>query len=513
MGLLITALRKIRQLGDPLVRDFTESAEEKMVKIANEVQEDDNDLFSKYVMDPFGRWLDRKGYLEILVGVDSYQKSVIDCYNYSAGHIRQICSQMRDYDRLYGQRMANCAHQADNVCRLAAALVECLDVDSKDYSSQQPISDRILWFRTHWIRDINGKQCQVSDVDSDAERRYRQESNRINISTEDVEDFCADSDSITLFEEYNDYVFEEAMDWGTLDIVFLAGGSVIYKGVEMTVDELLSLISKEGYSEKIVREQLNQIISSVISTERMCQTFLKDHDTAKETVESLISSYLKNEDNDSAFKSFVEAMGGMTAVKELASTCPELLDYLFSDYKKGLSIIEDIARTCDQSGTAELRAAVDRLRQEYSSKWMGLLHKTKDFSVDMISKLSKKEIEDWIKDEIGDTSVILTVLDIADVEGKVDGSHKLIALRQIASQLQDSYEDAIEKIRSGSYEEKDLEYAKNMFSMLKETTKSIYETYRDMCTDAGKQIWCNEQIAKIDRIQMNGYNGPWGFEN
>lgn len=513
MGFLITALREIRQLGNPLVRDFTESAEEKMVKIASEVQEDDNDLFSKYILDPFGRWLDKIGCLEILIGVDNYQKSIIDCYNYSAVNIREICSQMRDYDRFYGQLMATSAHQADNVCRLTAALAECLNVDSTDYSPQQPVSDRILWFRTHWIRDIYGEQCQVSDIDSDAELNYRLESNRINITEEEVVDFCSDSDSVTLFEEYNDYVFEEAMDWSALDIVFLAGGSVLYKGVEMTIDEFFSLLTNEGYFEKVVCEQLNQIISSVISAERTAQTFLKDYDTAKEAVESLISDYLKNEDNNSAFKSFVEAMGGMTAVKELATTCPELLDYLFSDYKKGLSIIEDIAKMCRQSGTAELRAAVDRLQREYSDKWEGLLYRTKDFSANMISKLAEKEIKDWIRDEIGDTSVIWTVLDIADIEDKVDGSHKLIALRQIAAHLQDSYEDAIEKIKSGSYEEKDLEYAKNMFSVLKETTKSAYETYRDMCTDAGKQIWCNKQIAKIDRIQMNGYNGLWGFEN
>lgn len=51
MGLLLTILRKIRRLDDPLVRDFTEDAEAEMVEIANDVNDGD-DLFSKYVTDP-----------------------------------------------------------------------------------------------------------------------------------------------------------------------------------------------------------------------------------------------------------------------------------------------------------------------------------------------------------------------------------------------------------------------------------------------------------------------------
>lgn len=512
MGVLIKALKKLRQLDHPIVRDFTEAAEEKMVKIAKEVLEDDYDLFSKYVTDPFGRWLDSMGYLEVLVGVDNYQKSVIDCYNYSAQNIEKICRQMRGYDGRYGQRVANYAHQADNVCRLTKALAECLDVNSADYTSEHPISDRIMWFRTHWVKGMDGERVQISELESDAERRCRDEYNHINITEDEIVDFCFDSDSMTIFEEYTDYIFDSEMDWGALDIIFLSTGTVIYKGVEMTIDELLSVLTKEGYSEKIVREELNKIISSVISADSTAQSFVKDHDAAKEAVESLISDYMKDKDKNSAFKSFVEAMGGVEAVKQLAKTCPEVLDYLFSDYSKGLEIIEDIAQTCQQSGSAEMRAAVERLRQEYDSKWKGLLHKTKDFSVDMISNLTKEGIEEWIKDEIGDTSVLLKVLEIADLQDKVDGSHKLIALKKLAYQLQDAYEDAIEKIKSGNYTQEDLDYAQNMFNMLKETTKSVYETYRDMCDDPSKQIWCNDQIEKIDRIGMHGFNGPYGFE-
>ncbi len=513
MGLLLKTLKKLGKLDQPLVRDFTEDAEEDMVQIANEVAEDDWDLFSKYVTDPFGRWLDKQGYLDLLVGVDNYQKNVIDCYNYTAQNIKDICDQMRRYDRTYGQKVANYANQADNVHRLTLALAECLDVNSSDYTPDHPISDRIVWFRTHWVKDINGELVQISELDSDAEKRYRDELNRIDISEDEIVDFCFDEDSITIFEDYTDYIFDEEMDWNAFDLVFLSTGTVIYKGVEYTVDELLSVLTNEGFREKMVREELNKLIASVISAESAHQTFMKDYDTAKEHMESLIDDYLEDEDKESKFKDFVEGMGGITAVKELLETCPEVLDYLFTDYEKGLQIIEDIEKTCDYSGSEEMRAAIARLKEDYNNKWIGLLQKTKDFSVDMITEISKEGVEDWIKDEVGDVSVLLTVLEIADMETKVDGAHKLIALRSIVYELQDAYEDAIAKIKAGNYTEDDLNYAKNMFNMLKESTKSVYETYRDMCADdPSKQIWCNEQIRKLENMQMNGFNDSYLFE-
>lgn len=82
----------------------------------------------------------------------------------------------------------------------------------------------------------------------------------------------------------------------------------------------------------------------------------------------------------------------------------------------------------------------------------------------------------------------MSILDIAGMEAKVDASHKLIALRKVADELQDAYEDVIEKIRSGNYTEADINSAENLFNMLKETTKSVYKTYRDMCDDLTKKL-------------------------
>ncbi len=500
MGLLLTILRKIRRLDEPLIRDFTEDAEAEMIEIANDVNDSD-DLFSKYVTDPIGRWLDKKGYLEILYGLERYQEGVIDCYNYSAQNISKICSQARHFDSLYGQTVADCANQGENVVFLVKNLAECIDVRSKQYDDNEPISQRLLGF---FGKEFDGKRVAV--VAGDADQLHDNDLKKIDFSEEDIVCFCYDSDNITLFEDYTDYIFNQEMDWGALDIVFLATGTVIYKGVEMTIDALIGILSKEGYHEKLVREQLNILISSVISAESSAQTVMKEYETAKETVETLMEQYFDDEDENGAFKSFVEAMGGITAIKELAMTCPQLLDYLFSDYTKGLEIIEDIAKTCDRAGSTEMRTAIDRLREEYQSKWKGLLHKTKDFSVDMISVLSQKGIEEWIKEEIGDTSVLLTVLDITGMEDKVDGSHKLIALRKIVYEFQDAYEDAIEKIKSGNYTEEDITYAENMFNMLREATKSVYETYRDICNDPSKQIWLNEQIENLERMSMRIYS-------
>ncbi len=483
-----------------------------MAKIADEVMDDDYDIISKYVVDPVGRWLDRLGYLELLTGASNYQREVIDCYNYTSTNIREICSQMREYDSRYGQYISNYANQADNVYRLTAALAECLDVNSSEYSSEDPVSNRITSFGSKWVKGSDGNLVRISDLRSSTELAYRNEYNSINLTNDEIVEFCNNSNSVTLFEDYTDYIFDIEMDWGALEIVFLSAGIVLYKGVEITVDELLSEFTQEGYTDKIVREELDKIISSVIETNSTVQTVVKSHDMAVETVESLISDYMEDENKNSTFKSFVEAIGGMSAVKELAETCPELLDYLFSDYSKGLEIIENIAETCDISGSSEMCNAIDRLRQEYSSKWIGLLQKVKDFSIDTITSLAKKDIEEWIKDEIGDTSVLLSVIDITRLEDKTDCWQKLVVLREIAYQIQDGYEDAINVVRSGNYTEEELTYAENMFNMLKQITTSVYETYRDMCDDPSKQIWCNEQIAKISRISMEKTNESLEFK-
>jgi len=512
MDLKIKILHKLERLDNPLVRDFTESAEEDMVQIANDALEADNDLFSKYVIDPFGRWLDRMGCLDLLLGVDNYQANVIDFYNYSAEHIRTICRQVRSYDTQYGRRMADYASISDSVVRLTAALADCLDVNSTEYDPSLTIPERIGRYYSKWVENAEGDACRVSDIEMDV----RGEHNQIQISEpteEDVRFHCGQPESVTMFEEYTDYIYDEGLDWGAIDIVLLAGGTVIYKGVEMTLDEAIGLLSQEGYSEKLVRQQLDSIIASVISAENTATTFMKDYATATEAVESWIKAYLDDENADSDFKKFVENMGGITAVKELAKKSPQILDYLFTDYKKGLEILDTIDETCHFYGCEEMRYAVTTLRQDYDNTWIGMLRKTKDFNEDMITELTKKGLKDWIKEECEDASVLMSVLDSTGVEDKVDGYHKLLALRKVEQELQTAYKASIEKIQSGEYEESDVTAVNNMFKMLRETTKNIYTTYRDMCEDdPGKQIWCNQQIEKLESMRVGSSNHTCYYE-
>lgn len=496
MGFFLDTLRKLNQLGNPLVRDFTPDAEAEMVQMAWDVAEDDADLVSKYITDPFGRWLDSMGWLDILYGVENYQRNVIDCYNYSAENISKICDQMRSHDRYYGQIIANNWHQSNNVCILLENLVECLNPNSSKYEPARPISDRLFW--------AGGGDEKVRH---ETEMAYRSESNKRIITDDDVVEFCSDSDSMELFQSYTDYIFDEAINWNSLDLAFVTAGVVIYKGVEMTLDEAIGLITKEGHSEKLVRKQLDAIISSVISTENSASRFMKDHDTAKQAVEGLIKDYLSDENKNSTFKQFVEAMGGITAVKELVKTSPELIDYLYSDYSQGLEILDNIAQTSDRSGCTEMRAAIERLREDYNSKWTGTLHKVQEFSEETIKSLSQKGIDDWIEEEFGDSSILMTVLDATGLEDKANGYHELLALRKVESELQSAYQEAIAVINSGTYTDADISAAKNLFEMLRETTKTIYETYRDMNTaNPSKQIWCNEQISKLEKMGIHGYN-------
>ena len=493
---LVEALHKFMQLDNPIVRDFTEDAETEMKRIAWEVADADNDLVAKYITDPFGRWLDSMGLLDLLMGVDNYQRNLIDCYNYSAENIEAICRQLRNYDNYYGQQIAACQRQSNNVCLLLENLVECLNVNSTKYEAIRPISHRLFW-----------SGAGDEKIGYETEMEYRRLSNNKIVTEDEVVAFCSDPDSAELFQSYTDYIYEDAINWGTLDLVFVTAGVVIYKGVEMTLDEALGLITKEGHSEKIVREQLNAIIASVISAESFASGVMKDHETAKQVVEGLIKDYLSDKDNNSAFKQFVEAMGGITAVKELAETSPELIDYLFTDYSQGLEILDNIAQTSDRSGCVEVRSAIDRLRDDYNSKWTGTLHKVQEFSEETIKSLTQKGIDDWIEEEVGDTSILMTVLDATGLEDKADGYHKLLALRKVESELQKAYQEAISVVNSGTYTDADISAAKNMFEMLRETTKTIYETYRDMNpTDPSKQIWCNEQIFKLERIGLDGYN-------
>ena len=92
---------------------------------------------------------------------------------------------------------------------------------------------------------------------------------------------------------------------------------------------------------------------------------------------------------------------------------------------------------------------------------------------------------------------------MADIEKPVDAAHKLLALRKIESDLQKEYAEAVRTIRSGTYTEDDLKKVDNLFQMLKETTKDIYSTYKDMCIDdPDKQVYIDQQLDRLSHLRM-----------
>lgn len=517
MGLINTIkniVLYINGMSSPLVRDFTKDAEEKMIEISQRMNKYEN-AGDVYVSDKLGRWLDQKGYLQLLSRVNQYQNRVIDYYNYGKSEIQKICTQARDCDSEYGKKISLCAEQARRVSKLLDELAECLDTESDSYDSKQSVYDRLFWFNNHYIKDTDGKQKRVGDISDEMSKMY----NRMlpdRIEKEDYIDFCNSEESMKIFEEYTDYVYEEIDKKGALDIVWTAAGTVYYKGVEMTIEEFIGLITNKGYMDNLVYDNLKEIISSMIDRTSVCENFVKDHSVAKESLEKLLEKYLKDIENNKGvnesdkvtqrFGMFINYLGGIAVVKELMETCPQLLDYLFTDYSEGLELIEQVERSCEQSGSKEMRSAVKRLHDEYENKWMGILNSGLDFSEKMLYKLTDQGVKEWVKDNIGDYSVLGTLLDATEMKNDIDAEHKMVALRKVYSDLQEAYEEAVENIRLGKCGEEDFKYLDNMFEAMKKIEITIYETYRDMCIgDPQKQIYLNEQIVKLDKMTIKNY--------
>jgi hypothetical protein len=176
------------------------------------------------------------------------------------------------------------------------------------------------------------------------------------------------------------------------------------------------------------------------------------------------------------------------------------VDYLFTDYSKGLEILDNL-ENCACS--VEMSKAIQKLQSDYNEKWKGILRSTADMSEDALVKVTDKKLKEWIKEKAGDSSVLFSVLDIADIEKPVDAAHKLLALRKIECDLQREYAEAIETVRSGNYTEDDLKKVDNLFNLLKETTKDIYTTYKEMCIDdPDKQVYINQQLDRLSHLRM-----------
>lgn len=202
MGLLVDGMKKINSITKPLCRDFTTLAEERLIKIANEV-DDSDDWFAQNVKDRFGRWLVKKGWLEFILDSNDYQKLVIDCYNMNFKAVEMIFDNCRELDSSYGQKIATHNGQAEVALLLLGDLAERINPESTQFDA--PVDYRIEWFSAEWIRKDN-ENLKIDDLRSELDIYFNQHQ-PYKYSDEDIEYFCNQSDSAEVFSDYSNYIF------------------------------------------------------------------------------------------------------------------------------------------------------------------------------------------------------------------------------------------------------------------------------------------------------------------
>lgn len=507
MGLLVDGLKKIKSITDPFCRDFTELAEERLVKIANEV-DDSDDWFSTNITDRFGRWLDKKGWLEFITDSNGYQKQVIDCYNMNFKVIEMIFDNCRSLDSTYGSRISSYNSRAEKGLILLEDLAERINPNSTAFD--RPVDERIDWYISGWIRKDN-ENIKISDLRSELNSLYYQHQ-PYEYSDTDIEYFCNQSDSSEVFSDYSDYIYLEELDYGTLE----ATGMVVFMGVEITKDEITSIMTGEGFAEKQARENLSSLINSIISADDNAEGFIKDHEYAKECILKYIELTEKNDKEEfekqfpnyeySAWEKFVQFAGGIDVVKAMAENCPEYIDYLFNDYSKGLKIINSLEALCGDNISEEMKGAIETLKTEYSEKWDGLMNKLWDDGMKFAADQGTDAIKKWIKENIPEYSILSSLLEMSGGQEVTEAYSKLLSLQTIANDTRTAFEAAVAKVQGGEYTSEDLKTVENLFNLLKQTHITIYESYRDMCVDDPmKQVYANEQIERLNKMTMNNY--------
>lgn len=291
---------------------------------------------------------------------------------------------------------------------------------------------------------------------------------------------------------------------------------VIFMGVEITKDELTSLMTGEGFAEKQARKNLSSLINSIISADDNIEGFLKDHEYAKECVLKYIELQEKHDKEEfekqfpnyeySAWEKFVQFAGGIDVVKEMAEKCPQYIDYLFNDYSEGLKIINSLEALCGDNMSPEMKGAIETLKKEYEAKWDGMINKLWDGGMEFAADQGQDAIKKWLKDNIPAYSTLKSLLEITGWQEVIEAYSKLLSLQNIANDTRTAFEAAVEKVRTGDYISEDLKTVENLFNLLKQTHITIYEAYRDMCIgDPMKQVYANKQIERLNEMTMNNY--------
>lgn len=505
MSVITTGLAKLERMVHPLLRDFTESAESRLIALANEVDDSDSP-WDQYITDPLGRWLDKKGYLYLLKYTIDYQRAIIDSYNYNCEAIKKVFSQARSSDSSYGGKIAAYEEQGRLGALLLSELADCLDSSSTRYSDVA-IEDRIMRFNSRWIP---GEEVLVSDVNSSLSS-YSWQNQPYIISNEDIEDFCGQSDAASAFTEYADYFVDE-IDYG----LFEGAQVVIFQGVNIAKDEAIGIFTGEGYEQKLIKTLLSGILNTALETEDTYASIGKDMKYPKEVLIDFLKKYRSGEKEAfekeypnyeySTWESFVQVAGGADAIEKIIEDYPELLDYLLNDYTKGLELLNSLETLSGENISPEMQAAIESLKKEYDNKWVGIFNRVADGGLEFTMDQGISALKKQIKKEFPAYENITTLVEITGVQDKTEMYCKLGTLLNIHKETTVAYEAAIEKIRSGEYEESDLKTVESLFNMLKSTNIEMYKTYRDACADDPlKQTQLNEQIQKIQKMTIRDY--------
>lgn len=523
MGIVAKTLNSANSYVNPLLRDFTKTAEDNFKKIAKDLDNDCkiNGGFFDDIGDLLCQFLDKKGWLRLKDNPNKYQKQIIDCYDYGERVIEGIFRAARDYDSSFGSRISLYESQAEIGISILKELAECLDPSIQKHEPK--VEDRLMWFGSNWIT-YNGELVKIDDLRIKLGQFHRQNQAH-KYSQSEIEMFCNQIGSENIFLDYSDFIYTHELNYGALE----AAGMVVFLGTKITKEQIESILTGEGYAEKAARENLSTIIDSVISSDSNYADFISDHEYAKDVIIEFIKSKEKKDKATfeekypnyeyTRYDRFIQLMGGIDVVKKMVDIYPEMIDYLFNDYSKGLDILNSMESLCGGNITPEMQKAIDRLQRDYSKKWAGILNRLWDETVDFGLDQGTGALVKWVKEKFPAYGVLKSLMEISGGQEKAEGYAKLLSLQNIAYDTRIAFRKAVEKVQSGVYTEDsanagvgqytddDLETVENLFQVLKQTHLAIYKAYRDMCVDDPmKQIYANQQIENISKITLNNFD-------
>lgn len=219
---------------------------------------------------------------------------------------------------------------------------------------------------------------------------------------------------------------------------------------------------------------------------------------------------------DKNLKKLIEKMGGFEKVWKAAKECPELLEYLFSDYEKQKEAFALIKETYKDD--PDYFRIVDQLENEYNNKLYGVAERVLNIAFDEFAKngtASAVQIMEWaISDILGKAftggagglfSAITAGIDIAVyISGGgtwADNALDFCYYQQNSKMYNEIYNRYREKILSGKYTQKDIDRMKMAFQMMKQNLLKEYKCYLNMCKDPSEKAEIQKRIIEIENME------------